>query len=150
MARTKRAGKVVASKKSQAKYEQEYNAIGQKLKALEQAELSLKNSQYKEELKSHVEMIRQERAKLDTLMKLADKEKAMVLQNRRTDEMLEMQDRLKRSQALLEQRYAKQATFKFADVAKKSASTDKRFDRLEQKLDKIAGLLEKMIEREKE
>ncbi len=70
---------------------------------------------------------------------LAEQEGAVALQLRRTQEMLEMQKRL-----LSAQNVANVAVV--AGHRIKPENTEERFDRLEQKLDKIASLLEKLVE----
>lgn len=79
-----------------------------------------------------------QRANIGTRLELAAKENAELLQRRRTQELLEMQNRL-----LSAQNVAKNPVVR---GYYKPANTDERFKRLELKLDKIASLLEKLVD----
>lgn len=71
---------------------------------------------------------------------MAERENAVAMQLRRTEEMLEMQKRVLSAEYVAEG----------ADAMGRYIQADQsgeRFDRLEQKLDKIASLLEKMIDK---
>lgn len=70
---------------------------------------------------------------------LAEQDNAVAMQLRRTQEMLEMQKRL-----LSAQNVANVAVVTERNV--KPDNSAERFDRLEQKLDKIASLLEKLVD----
>lgn len=71
---------------------------------------------------------------------LAAKENAVAMQLQRTQEMLEMQKRLLNAQELAGNTVAVGRLFQ-------PSTTEERLGRLEEKVDRIAGLLEKMLER---
>lgn len=144
----------------QAKRLKEQGALKNRLAYLRKAEEALKGD-YEGHLKKYMSQIAQDRAKLETKLKLAEKEAIATLQDQRTSELIEMQNRLKRSLELVSRDYylhttgaasdaaQAKAKTKAADVAENQA-TNKRFDRLEQKLDRIAALLEKLVGRQEE
>lgn len=80
------------------------------------------------------------RAAVGTRRELAAKENVELLQLRRTQELLEMQKRL-----LSAQNVAKNPVVRGRSV--EPVNTAERFDRLEQKLDRIASLLEELVDR---
>ena len=129
----------------------------QKLAALKELAAAIQKSAYKKQLEAYKFEIEKERAFLETRMKLAENgnSRKEIAQSTRLKQMLEMEERLKRAESLSRERDAFMVpgdTGAGPDgvAVGPSKATEKRFDRLEQKLDKIASLLEKMIERDKE
>lgn len=130
----------------------------QKLAALKELAAVIQNSEYKQQLEGYKLKVEKERADLETRMKLVEKGNARkeAAQSTRLKQMLEMEERLKRAESLLSR--GRDAFMVPGDAGAgpdrvavgASKATGQRFDRLEQKLDKIASLLEKMIERDKE
>ncbi len=130
----------------------------QKLAALKELAAVIQKSEYKQQLEGYKLEVEKERADLETRMKLVEKGNARkeAAQSTRLKQMLEMEERLKRAESLLSR--GRDAFMVPGDAGAgpdgvavgSSKATGQRFDRLEQKLDKIASLLEKMIERDKE
>ncbi len=118
-------------------------ALKKRYEALRSLEESLDKLEHREELERYRRDISAERADLETRLKLADKGAVGLLQAKRTREMLEMRQRLDQAQALAEDR-AKTGGGASGDAMKTVLG---RMDKLESKLDRIATLLERLVDK---
>ena len=121
-------------------------ALEKRYERLKQAEKQMGKSEYSDALAKYRALVRADLMRLETQMKMVQQDQkasSKTLQEKRTVEMLEMQERIKRAEQLaMRERY-------MARIPKRTvSSTEKRLDKLETKVDKIASLLERLVERE--
>lgn len=114
-----------------------------RMTALRDLELQIAESVHREQLGGYREKMAREREELQAKLKLTEKQRSKDLQEKRTQEMLLMQERLARATALA------QGAGNQASAVQDSAMKmlDKRMGKVEQKLDRIADLLEKLLDK---
>lgn len=118
------------------------------LRALERAQKSLKNSPDSPEARRVLHELLLARQAADTKRRLAERglqakaDQADAILNERTQQMLEMQRRLDEAAKLRDE-----ATRRFVN-RQADSGLSKRMDKLEQKLDKLSGLVQKLLDRD--
>ncbi len=135
-----------AASRAKVKSDDAMKALEKRYERLKQAEKQMGKSEYSDALAKYRALVRADLMRLETQMKMVQQDQkasSKTLQEKRTVEMLEMQERIKRAEQLaMRERY-------MARIPKRTvSSTEKRLDKLETKVDKIASLLERLVERE--
>ena len=117
--------------------------LASRMTALRELEKQMASSAYKAQFEEYRRKAAREREEIEAKLKLAEKDRSKELQDKRTQEMLLMQERLARATQLAEG--AANRARVGQDAAMKML--DKRMGKVEQKLDRIADLLEKLLDK---
>ncbi len=117
--------------------------LADRMDALKDLEVQLARSAHKDHFDDYRERVARERAELAAKLKLAEQQRSTALQDRRTQEMLVMQERLANATRLADESVAKVRSSQGATIK----ALDKRMANVERKLDRIADLLEKMLDK---
>lgn len=117
--------------------------LASRMNALRELEKQMAASVYKGQFEEYRKLAAREREEVEAKLKLTEKDRSKALQDKRTQEMLLMQDRLARATQLAEG--AANRARVGQDAAMKML--DKRMGQVEQKLDRIANLLEKLLDK---
>jgi len=125
--------------RSEAKLKQQ---LADRMDALKDLERQLAESAHKDHFDDYRERVARERAELGAKLKLAEQQRSSVLQDKRTQEMLVMQERLANATRLADQSVAQVRSSQSSAIK----ALDKRMASVERKLDRIADLLEKMLD----